>query len=672
MSVPNSVKRHVEELRAQIEACNDAYYVLDQPLLSDAAYDALFAELVELEKKYPELITPDSPTQRVGASPASSFQPVHHEIPMLSLENAFDDQEVYAFDRRVREILGKPTSYACEPKFDGLAISITYLKGLYSLAATRGDGYTGEDVTVNVRTIRVIPLRLKIANPPAKLEVRGEVYIRRKDFLRLNAERQERGEKPFANPRNAAAGSVRQLDPSITARRPLFFCAYGVGAVDGIHLPEAHSATLSLLEQWGIPIPKERRIANDIEQCLQYYHGMEVQRSTLSYDIDGVVYKVDSYKDQEKLGYVARAPRFAIAHKFSPQEAITRLVDIDVQVGRTGALTPVAKLEPITVGGVTITSATLHNADEIHRKDIRIGDWVKIRRAGDVIPEVVTVLVDQRPADARQFSMPAHCPVCGSRVARLPNEAIYRCTGELYCPAQRKEAILHFASRRAMNIKGLGEKIVDQLVDQGLVKNVADLYALDVPTLQSLGRLGPKSAQNLYEAIQKSKETTLARFLYALGIRHVGESTAKALAEAEHFGSLEAIMNADIETLQNVSDIGPEVAKSIVAFFREPHNREVVAILLGHGVHWPPPKKRAGKLAGLQFVLTGSLNTMTREEAKEAIERLGGKITDTVSHQTSYIVVGENPGEKWQKARALGIKELDEEQFLALLREGSA
>jgi DNA ligase (NAD+) len=646
--------------------------VLDQPLLSDAAYDALFAELVELEKKYPELITPDSPTQRVGASPASSFQPVHHEIPMLSLENAFDDQEVYSFDRRVREILGKSTSYSCEPKFDGLAISITYLKGLYSLAATRGDGYTGEDVTANVRTIRVVPLRLKIDNPPEKLEVRGEVYIRRMDFLRLNAERQKADEKPFANPRNAAAGSVRQLDPNITAHRPLFFCAYGVGVVKGIHLPEMHSATLSLLEQWGIPIPKERRIAKDIDQCLQYYHDMEVQRSALSYDIDGVVYKVDSYKDQEKLGYVARAPRFAIAHKFSPQEAITRLVDIEVQVGRTGALTPVAKLEPVTVGGVTITSATLHNEDEIHRKDIRIDDWVKIRRAGDVIPEVVTVLVDKRPADARIFSMPAHCPVCGSRVVRLPNEAIYRCTGELYCPAQRKEAILHFASRRAMNIKGLGEKIVDQLVDQGLVKNVADLYALDVPTLQSLGRLGPKSAQNLYEAIQKSKETTLARFLYALGIRHVGESTAKALAEAEHFGSLEAIMNADIETLQNVSDIGPEVAKSIVAFFREPHNREVVAILLGHGVHWPPPKKRAGKLAGLQFVLTGSLNTMTREEAKEAIERLGGKITDTVSHQTSYIVVGENPGEKWQKARALGIKELDEEQFLALLREGSA
>lgn len=666
MSVPEDVKKRIEALREQIEACNYAYYVLDQPLISDADYDALFSELRDLERKYPELITPESPTQRVGAAPLSSLQTVRHAIPMLSLENAFDDRDVVAFDRRVKEILKKEPTYSCEPKFDGLAISITYVNGFYTQAATRGDGYVGEDVTANIRTIRVVPLRLKIENPPEKLEVRGEVYIRRMDFLRLNEEREKQGERPFANPRNAAAGSVRQLDPSITARRPLFFSAYGVGVTEGITLPKTHSETLSVLEKLGMPIPKERCVALDIDQCLQYYRDMVLKRSELSYDIDGVVYKVDRHEDQERLGYVARAPRFAIAHKFSSQEAFTRLLDIEVQVGRTGALTPVAKLEPVTVGGVTITRATLHNEDEIRRKDIRIGDWVKVRRAGDVIPEIIEVVVDKRPADTHIFSMPSHCPICGSMVEKLPGEAVSRCTGGLYCPAQRKEAILHFASRRAMNIKGLGEKIVDQLVDQGLVKNVADLYTLNIEALQALERLGPKSAQNLYQAIQYSKATTLDRFLYAIGIRHVGESTAKALAQ--YFGSLEAIIEADKETLQAVPDIGPEVAQSIVDFFREPNNRAVIAALLRHGIHWSPLKQQKSNLNGLSFVLTGTLETMTREEAKAAIESLGGKVSSSISGQTDYIVVGKNPGEKWQKAQALGVKALSEEEFLKMLK----
>ena len=666
MSVPEDVKKRIAALREQIEACDYAYHVLDQPLLSDADYDALFSELRDLEREHPELITRESPTQRVGAAPLSSFQTVRHVIPMLSLENAFDDRDVYAFDRRVKDILKKEPTYSCEPKFDGLAISIIYVNGFYTQAATRGDGYVGEDVTTNIRTIRVVPLRLKIENPPEKLEVRGEVYIRRMDFLRLNEEREKQGERPFANPRNAAAGSVRQLDPSITARRPLFFSAYSVGVTEGIILPQTHSATLSVLEKLGMPIPKERCVASDMDQCLQYYRDMALKRSELSYDIDGVVYKVDRYEDQERLGYVARAPRFAIAHKFSPQEAFTRLLDIDIQVGRTGALTPVAKLEPVTVGGVTITSATLHNEDEIRRKDIRIGDWVKVRRAGDVIPEIIEVVVDKRPANAHIFSMPSHCPICGSMVEKLPGEAVSRCTGGLYCPAQRKEAILHFASRRAMNIKGLGEKIVDQLVDQGLVKNVADLYALDIATLQALERLGPKSAQNLYQAIQHSKATTLDRFLYAIGIRHVGESTAKALAQ--YFGSLEAIMQADREALQAVPDIGPEVAQSIVDFFREPNNCAVIAALLRHGIHWPPLKQQKSNWSGLSFVLTGTLETMTREEAKAVIENLGGKVSSGISGQTDYIVVGKNPGEKWQKAQALGVKALSEEEFLKILK----
>lgn len=667
----SAIVERLRQLRAEIEKYDYAYYVLDAPLIPDAEYDRLFRELIALEAAHPELVTPDSPSQRVGGKPLPEFGEVRHRVPMLSLANAFSAEEVEAFDRRCREGLGVARiRYACEPKFDGLAVTLRYENGLFVQGATRGDGYTGEDVTQNLRTVRNLPLRLRGADVPAMLEVRGEVLMLKRDFARLNARQQELGEKTFANPRNAAAGSLRQLDPRVTARRPLRFYAYGVAEAvsgKGSWLAPSHSATMAKLAEWGLPVVAEREVAEGVQGLLAYYERMAAARRSLPYDIDGVVYKVDDLAAQERLGFVARAPRFAIAHKFPAEEALTVVEAIDVQVGRTGALTPVARLAPVFVGGVTVTNATLHNEDEVRRKDIRAGDTVIVRRAGDVIPEVVGVVLERRPPHAKPFTMPKTCPVCGSAVEKPADEAIARCTGGLYCPAQRKQAILHFASRRAMDIEGLGEKLVDQLVERGLVANVADLYRLSAQKLAALERMGEKSAANLVAAIEKSRNTTLARFIYALGIRNVGEATARDLAH--HFGSLEALMSADAERLMAVPEVGPVVAESITHFFAEPHNRQVIAALLAAGVHWPSESVAAGgRLAGKTFVLTGTLASMTRDEAKTAIEARGGRVASSVSKKTDYVVVGAAPGGKYEKARELGIAMLMEADFLEMLK----
>ncbi len=670
MKAPADVVARAAALRAEIERHNYAYYVLDAPTIPDAEYDKLFRELQEIEAAYPELVTPDSPTQRVGGKPLAAFREVRHAVPMLSLNNAFSAEEVEAFDRRCREGLSKSLiDYACEPKFDGLAISLRYEQGVFVQGATRGDGFTGEDVTQNLRTVRNIPLRLLGKHVPASLEVRGEVLMLRRDFEQLNVRQRAAGEKEFANPRNAAAGSLRQLDPKITAQRPLRFYAYGVADASVIvPAPRTHAEVMERLAGWGIPVARERAVVHGAEGLLDYFERLGKARRQLPYDIDGVVYKVNDLAAQERLGFVARAPRFAIAHKFPAEEALTQVLAIDVQVGRTGALTPVARLAPVLVGGVTVTNATLHNEDEVRRKDIRVGDTVIVRRAGDVIPEVVAVVPERRPPQTRPFVMPTHCPVCGSQVEKPVGEAIARCTGGLFCPAQRKQTLLHFASRRAMDIEGLGEKLVDQLVDQGLVATVADLYKLDLRTLASLERMGEKSAANLLAAIDKSHTTTLARFIYALGIRNVGEATAKDLAR--HFGSLQALMQADVETLQQVPEVGPVVAESIAHFFGEAHNRKVIEALIAAGVHWPEGEtQRTGELplAGKTFVLTGTLPTLTREEAKALIEAQGGKVVGSVSKSTDYVVVGSDPGSKFTKARELGITMLDEAQLRELL-----
>ncbi|MFZ5540172.1 MAG: NAD-dependent DNA ligase LigA, partial [Pseudomonadota bacterium] len=622
-------------------------------------------------------VTPDSPTQRVGGPPRADMREVRHAVPMLSLNNALTEEEAIAFDQRVREALAKANlvhgdvEYACELKFDGLAINLRYENGLLVEAATRGDGTVGEDVTPNVRTIRSVPLRLHAARPPAVLEARGEVLMFRRDFERLNERQRARGDKEFANPRNAAAGSLRQLDPKITAERRLHFFAYGLGELRGVDEPETHWAALDWLASLGLPVNDERAVVRGAEGLLGFYREALRKRAALPYDIDGVVYKVNSYALQRVLGYVSRAPRFAIAHKFPAQEATTQVLDIEVQVGRTGALTPVARLAPVQVGGVTVTSATLHNEDEIRRKDVRIGDTVIVRRAGDVIPEVVAVVRERRPAHTRPFRMPTKCPVCGSAVERPADEAIARCTGGLYCPAQRKQALRHFAGRRALDIEGLGEKLIDQLVDAGLVRTAADLFGLDLKTLAGLERMGEKSAANLLAALDKARHTTLERFIYALGIRHVGESTARDLAR--HFGSLDALMAADEAALLEVPDVGPVVAASIVRFFAEPHNREVIAQLRAAGVRWRegPAAKRAaaGPLAGKTFVLTGTLPTWTRDEAKERIEAAGGKVAGSVSKKTDYVVAGAEPGSKLEKARELGVAVIDEEGLRRLLGE---
>lgn len=670
------VTERAEKLRAEIEHHNYLYYVLDDPEITDAEYDGLFRELLGLEASHPELVSADSPTQRVGALPLARFASVSHRTPMLSLNNAFSEEEIAAFDRRVREGLGldslESVDYVAEPKFDGLAISLRYEGGIFVQGATRGDGQTGEDVTSNLRTIRSIPLRLRGGKVPESLDVRGEVLIYRRDFQKLNDRQRARGDKEFANPRNAAAGSLRQLDSRITASRPLRFFAYGIGEIKGWPMPTLHSDMLDWLALLGFPVCSEREVVKALKGLLHFYGSMAARRARLGFDIDGVVYKVNSIEQQQRLGFVARAPRFAIAHKFPAEEARTVVLGIDVQVGRTGALTPVARLAPVFVGGATVTNATLHNEDELQRKDIRIGDAVIVRRAGDVIPEVVRALPEKRPPDARTFRMPAHCPVCGSKVVRLPEEAVTRCSAGLVCGAQRKQAILHFASRRAMDIEGLGDKLVDQLVDRDLLKTPADIYRLDVANLAGLDRMGDKSAQNLVAAIEQSRGTSLERFIFALGIHNVGEATARDLAR--YFGSLDRLAKADENALQEVKDVGPVVAMSIRQFFSERHNLEVIRQLRSAGVRWSEhagaPRQPEGPLAGKTFVLTGTLPSIAREEARELIESAGGKVSGSVSRKTDYIVAGADAGSKHDRALKLGITILDEAGLLALTRAG--
>lgn len=668
MSIPEKVRQRARDLHQQLHEHNYRYYVSDDPVISDAEYDALLRELQELEKQHPQLVTPDSPTQRVGAPPVKAFGEVRHELRMLSLDNAFSAEEMADFDRRAREGLGEDViRYVAEPKLDGLAISLLYRDGVLERAATRGDGETGENVTENVRTIGTVPLVLEGKGIPPLLEVRGEVYISHAGFERLNRQAEAAAQKPFVNPRNAAAGSLRQLDSSITAQRPLEMFCYGVGRVDGREMPKRHSEMLGLLRSWRLRVYDDVQVVEGVEGCNAYYDRYLELRDSLPFEIDGVVFKVDSLDQQEALGTVARAPRWAIARKFPAQERETTVVDIDIQVGRTGALTPVARLEPVFVGGVTVTNATLHNADEIQRKDVRKGDTVVVRRAGDVIPEVVRVLKEKRRKGARKFRMPQACPVCGSHVVRVEGEAVARCSGGLYCAAQRKESIKHFASRRAMDIEGLGDKLVDQLVEAGLVNDIADIYSLDVGALAGLERMAEKSAENLVSALQKSRQTTLARFIYALGIREVGEATAQVLAS--EFGSLDALEQADEERLQGVRDVGPVVAGHVVGFFSETHNRDVIARLLEAGIDWPAVEQEARQpLAGKTFVLTGTLS-VPRSELKERLQSLGARVSGSVSKNTDYVVAGENPGSKQDKAVALGIDILDEDACNAMLEE---
>lgn len=660
----------IATLRTALEAHNHRYYNLDAPAVSDSEYDRLFRELVALEAANPEIPNTDSPTQRVGGVPLPEFASVRHRVPMLSLNNALEEPEAEAFDRRVREGLDEAAvEYAAEPKFDGLAINLVYENGRFVQGATRGDGATGEDVTPNLRTIRVIPLRLTTTTPPRLLEVRGEVLMFRADFDRMNTRQAEKGEKLFVNPRNAAAGSLRQLDSRITASRPLRFFAYGLGEVEGATLPPTHSATLDWLATFGFPVATERAVVRGFAGLLGYYHRLQKVRASLPFAIDGVVYKVNALAKQRSLGFVSRAPRFAVAHKFAAEEAMTEVLGIEIQVGRTGALTPVARLAPVFVGGVTVTNATLHNEDELKRKDIRVGDTVVVRRAGDVIPEIVMSVPEKRPPGASLFVMPTECPVCGSAVARGEDEAVARCTGGLYCGAQRKQALLHFAGRRAMDIDGLGERIVEQLVDQSLVTTPADLYRLDAPTLIALDRMGEKSAVNLVAAIERSKTTTLARFIFALGIRNVGESTARDLAA--HFGSLAPMMDASADALEAVPDVGPIVAKSIAGFFTEPHNCEVIDALRGANVNWPEgtgkKSQGPGPLTGKTLVLTGTLPTLTREDAKTLIEDASGKVTGSVSSKTDYVVAGADAGSKLTRAEELGVTVIDEAGLQALV-----
>ncbi len=667
---PQDWQARSDWLRGELNRHAHAYYVLDAPSIPDAEYDALFRELQQLEHAHPQLVTPDSPTQRVGGAPLPEFAQVAHDVPMLSINNGFADEDIRAFDRRVREGLASlhEVDYACELKFDGLAINLRYVDGVLQQAATRGDGSTGEDVTANIRTVRSIPLRLRTDNPPALIDVRGEVLMFKADFARLNQRQRDAGQKEFANPRNAAAGSLRQLDPRITAQRSLRFFAYGIGRLDGADLPDTHSALLDWYQSLGIPVCSERALVSGADGLLGFFSGIAAKRPALAYDIDGVVYKVNRVEQQRALGFVSRAPRFALAHKFPAEEATTTVLDIAVQVGRTGAITPVARLAPVSVGGVTVTNATLHNEDEVRRKDIRIGDSVIVRRAGDVIPEVVANVSERRPADAREFVMPSACPVCGSAIVRPEEEAVARCSGGwIKCAAQRKGGLLHFVARRAMDIEGLGEQLVEQLVDRALVTTPADFYRLELPTLAGLDRMAQKSAQNVLDALERSKSTTLARFIYALGIRHVGESTAKSLAR--HFGSLDALLAASEAHVLEVDDIGPVVAQSIMAFFSDPLNRELVEQLRAAGIHWEEgaPERRPTPLAGKTFVLTGTLPTLKRDEAQALIEAAGGKVSGSVSKKTSYLVAGEEAGSKLAKAEELGIPVLDEAALMALL-----
>lgn len=666
-------------LHAQIENHNHAYYVLDAPHVSDAEYDALMRELLSLESAHPELITPQSPTQRVGAAPLAAFGSVTHAVPMLSLGNAFESEEVVAFDKRIADTLsaagklaaGHQPEYFCELKLDGLAISLRYERGLLVQAATRGDGQTGEDVTANIRTIKSIPLKLKgePADLPEVVEARGEVFMNLADFDHLNSMQQRRGDKVFVNPRNAAAGSLRQLDPRITAQRRLSFFAYGWGEIGDVQR-EKHSDMLDWLASLGLPVNVSQHVvAQGATELLSYYAQVGARRASLPYDIDGVVYKVNDLSAQRALGFVARAPRFAIAHKFPAQEATTTLLDIEVQVGRTGAITPVARLEPVFVGGVTVTNATLHNETEIQRKDVRIGDTVIVRRAGDVIPEVVGPVLEKRPLEARLFVMPTACPVCGSAIEKLEDEAIARCTGGLFCGAQRKQSLVHAAGRKALDIEGLGDKLVEQLVDRGRIHSLADLFGLQALEVAGYDRMGGKSAENLIEAIEKAKKPSLGRLIFALGIRHVGETTARDLAI--HFGSLENLMAADLDALLGAPDVGPAVAGSIKRFFSEPHNIEIVRALAAQGVEpQPEAAARSTGLSGKTFVLTGTMPVWSREEASAQIIAAGGKVSGSVSRKTSFVVAGEEAGSKLVKAQELGVPVIDEDDLRAMLAEG--
>lgn len=664
----SSAADRYHDLQRELARLEHAYYVLDQPLVPDAEYDRLYRELLDLEAQHPDWVTPDSLSQRVGGAPLKEFMEVKHSVPMLSLNNAFEESELIGFDRRCREGLGLDhVEYACELKFDGLAISLRYENGVLVQAATRGDGASGEDVTSNIRTIRAIPLRLQGPNLPNVIEVRGEVFMHRADFEAMNKTAAKSGEKEFANPRNAAAGSLRQLDSKVTAKRPLSFFAYGLGALEPSQwLPSTHSELLNLYEVLGLPVCRERTVVSSLDGLMKFYAGIAAKREQLPYEIDGVVYKVNSFAEQQQLGYVSRAPRFAIAHKYPAQEEITTVLGIDVQVGRTGAITPVARLAPVLVGGVTVTNATLHNEDEVRRKDVRIGDTVVVRRAGDVIPEIVSVVLDRRPSNTQVFVMPTRCPVCESHIERLSDEAVARCSGGLFCAAQRKQALLHFAQRRAMDIEGLGDKIVDQMVDLNLVRTPADLYRLGFAALVNMERMGEKSADNLLQSITQSKKTTLARFIFGLGIRHVGESTAKDLAK--HFGGIRALMDAPMDELLMVNDVGPVVADSIVSFMSEPHNREVIEQLLVSGIEFQNEERiTTVDLSGKTFVLTGTLPTLSRDQAKEMLEAAGAKVAGSVSQKTSFVVAGSEAGSKLDKATELGIPILDEVALLKLL-----
>lgn len=665
-----NLQARAASLREELNRHNYAYYVLDAPTIPDAEYDKLFRELQSLEEAHPELVTADSPTHRVGGQPVSQFAPVVHSIPMLSLNNGFTDEEIIAFDRRAREGLEvERVEYATELKFDGLAVNLRYENGVFVCGATRGDGATGEDVTANIRTIIGIPLRLHASHPPSVLDVRGEVLMFKSDFARLNTRQIKAGQKEFANPRNAAAGSLRQLDARITAQRKLRFFAYGIGLLEGADMPATHAGLLDWYEKLGVPVCGERAVVSGADGLLDFFRRTGDKREDLPYDIDGVVYKVNHLEDQRKLGFASRAPRFAIAHKFAAQEALTVVQDIEVQVGRTGAITPVARLAPVFVGGANVTNATLHNEDEIRRKDIHIGDTVIVRRAGDVIPEVVANVPERRPADAREFVMPSLCPVCGSPIARLEDEAVARCSGGwVKCAAQKKSGLQHFASRKAMNIDGLGEQLIDQLVEKKLIATAADLYRLDLPVLAGLDRMGEKSARNLLDELKNSKSPMLARFLFALGIRHVGESTAKALAD--HFGTLDAVLNASEEQLLEVPDVGPVVAHSIAQFLADPQDRALIDQLLDVGVSPQEsirPVRKAQPLRGKTLVLTGTLPTLTREEATELIRAAGGKVAGSVSAKTDYVVAGQEAGSKLRKANDLGVTILDENNFLELI-----
>ena len=670
--MPNiKTKQRIQSLREEINAHNYSYYVLDNPEIPDSEYDRLLGELADIEQQHPELITADSPTQRVGATPLDSFSEVKHEVPMLSLGNAFSVQDMSDFDKRIRDgVEQENIEYAAEPKLDGLAISLLYRDGLLERAATRGDGRTGEDVTLNIRTIDAIPLKLRGNDFPPLIEIRGEVVMPKAGFEKLNKKQLDKGEKPFVNPRNAAAGSLRQLDPQITATRPLSFYSYGIGLIEGMTPPKKHSDMMEKLKSWGLRINPESRVVKGSKGCVDYYENLASKRNDLPDEIDGIVYKVNDIKSQDIMGFVSRAPRWAIARKFPAQEEMTTLLDIDIQVGRTGALTPVARLEPVFVGGVTVSNATLHNQDEIDRLDVRKGDTVIVRRAGDVIPQIVSVVKSKRQGKPRQFKLPTVCPVCGSEAARFEDEAVTYCTGGLFCEAQRKEAIKHFASRRAMNVDGLGDKLVEQLVDEGLIHTIADLYHLDVESLVKLERMAEKSAKNLVASLQQSKQTTLARFVFSLGIHSVGETTAQTLAN--HFATLKKIMNADEEKLLEVPDVGPIVAGNLTTFFKQTHNIEVVNQLLEVGIKWPKIEKKSADeqpLAGKSFVVTGTLETMGRNDAKTALQELGAKVSGSVSKKTDYVVVGSNPGSKATKASDLGISILDEQALIKLLAE---